>query len=698
MMHKAAAVALALAAFLLAITACAAAGPPSERAPADGRMAIGTNVCAFTTTDRFDPLKEGFQSAPRPFKERYVESLRTYSVLRFMDWAGTNCSPVRSWDERKQPDDPKQGMFLEDVDDTVAYEWCIALCNQVGADMWVCLPHRTEGDPQFWTNLATLIRDRLDPGLRVYVEYSNETWNGAFGSWDGDPDLCQYTYCDRRGKAAPWAAEVSPDADRYEASPAGAFTVDASCRLWETFGSVFGGEFDQRVVTVLSGWAGNHWENRGRIRCLHHPEINPTGIMPDAFAVAPYLDNPDDHFDGTLPEIWDRLRSAFAPGSELLENLDQTRALLEEEGIDFITYEGGQHIVRAAAGPNDDPRMYGIYAEFLPVMDRYFSLFVHWFDRGYFYDHEAFGAEKHIGQPIEKAHKKRAFRDWLGADIPRAPAPSPAPPAETAIEDVEEAGQADRDDDRIIARDEAPEGYETVRVGNEIRAYFVHTPPEGSNWPVVVNMHGLGCTPENQQEWSRLDAVAEREGFLVAYPKGWALAWNGPEDVPFIAAMLDQIEERHDIDETRVYATGFSAGGFMSHYLGIAMSDRIAAFASVEGLIPFGIWQEDFPRPDDGVSAMIIHNRADGLIGYDGVARTVQSWVKWNDCPAEPKERSRDGQLVREAYGPGRDGSEVVLISFEDDRMGGHFWPWEEGGGVNPAEEMWAFFARHRRE
>ena len=103
---------------------------------------------------------------------------------------------------------------------------------------------------------------------------------------------------------------------------------------------------------------------------------------------------------------------------------------------------------------------------------------------------------------------------------------------------------------------------------------------------LVINMHGIGGTAAQLRSYVRLDQVATREGFIVVYPDGLNNTWDitGNVDVTFISALIDSLYSQYGIDRSRVYATGFSMGGYMSHRLGCALSSKIAAIASVAGL------------------------------------------------------------------------------------------------------------------
>src|SRR5437016_14615506 len=74
-------------------------------------------------------------------------------------------------------------------------------------------------------------------------------------------------------------------------------------------------------------------------------------------------------------------------------------------------------------------------------------------------------------------------------------------------------------------------GDHRIKLGE--RAYIVHVPPRAGAkpLPVVINLHGGGGNAENQQRYSGMDRVADREHFLVVYPDGTGrlnrrLTWN----------------------------------------------------------------------------------------------------------------------------------------------------------------------------
>ncbi|RMD81178.1 MAG: hypothetical protein D6820_05575, partial [Lentisphaerae bacterium] len=123
----------------------------------------------------------GFENADSPFYPTFKDRLKPFNPLRFMDWAHTNNSGQREWSDRRPMNYAWQGGEYNGKVTGVAWEYMIDLCNELQKDMWICVPHMASDD--YCWKLAHLILTRLDARLKVYVEYSNEVWNGQFGQF-----------------------------------------------------------------------------------------------------------------------------------------------------------------------------------------------------------------------------------------------------------------------------------------------------------------------------------------------------------------------------------------------------------------------------------------------------------------------------------------------------------------------------------
>lgn len=231
--------------------------------------------------------------------------------------------------------------------------------------------------------------------------------------------------------------------------------------------------------------------------------------------------------------------------------------------------------------------------------------------------------------------------------------------------------------------------------------------------------------------------LADRDGFVAVYPDGVERHWNDGrgnqqyraqrdniDDVGFITALIAHLSQTLPVDRRRVYATGISNGGLMSLRLARELADRIAAIAPAAASMSEQIVQmRDPARP---ISALLVAGTMDPLVPYGGgeigfkrgqksgkvvsVAETITYWATFNQCPPaptitmEPDRDPQDGTRVRrEAHGPCRDGTEVILYAIEG---GGHTWP---GGqqylparivgrtskDIDANEVIWSFFKRH---
>lgn len=116
-----------------------------------------------------------------PFAPEYLATLENVGTIRFMGWQGINSNnEVRPEDRIPEYWYRDVGWEFSDIDGELSgsggkIETMIDLCNTVGANAWFCVPHAA--DSMYMVGMARTIRDRLDPSLKCYIEYSNETWN-----------------------------------------------------------------------------------------------------------------------------------------------------------------------------------------------------------------------------------------------------------------------------------------------------------------------------------------------------------------------------------------------------------------------------------------------------------------------------------------------------------------------------------------
>ncbi len=288
--------------------------------------------------------------ATQPFHPAFLDIIKDFSVLRFMDWGRTNNSPLVNWADRTTP----QSAF-QSSEKGVCVEGMVALSNIAMADPWFCMPHRASDD--YVTQFATLVRDTLDPARKVYVEYSNEVWNGQFS---------QAQYAQQQGLA------LGLSSNAFQAQLR--FYSKRSVEVFNIWKAVFGTQ-SGRVVGVLAGQASNPWTGQVIMDWQNAYQ------SADAYAVAPYFGGSLGSASTqsvvstyTLPVLFEHVRTNML-ATMATNATNVTNATTR--GLPLITYEGGQHLVGTGGAENNqaltnlftaanrDPRMGAIYADYL---------------------------------------------------------------------------------------------------------------------------------------------------------------------------------------------------------------------------------------------------------------------------------------------------------------------------------------------
>jgi polyhydroxybutyrate depolymerase len=255
----------------------------------------------------------------------------------------------------------------------------------------------------------------------------------------------------------------------------------------------------------------------------------------------------------------------------------------------------------------------------------------------------------------------------------------------------------------------------------ETRVARVHVPASydpSARAPLVLNFHGYAMNAGWQAEVTGYEQHADAEGFVVVHAEGLGViqGWNAgdccgtpaatdADDVGFVSALLDRLEDELCIDADRIYASGFSNGGFLSHRLACEIAPRLAAIASVSGVM--GI---DDCSPGRPVPVLAFHGTSDLTVPYDGsvvlgfesVADTMEGWRVRNGCSDQVTDTFATGDAHCERFVSCELGADVELCTLAGD---GHQWP---GGVAIPASgqvnhdidataAIWSFFVDHPR-
>ena len=282
-------------------------------------------------TDDADPLRNiriYMPGAPTDgsvlFASRFLKRTDPFACLRFMDWMDTNGSTIRQWEERPQVDDFSWSSH------GVPAETMVDLANKLQSDAWFCVPHLA--DDNYVRQLAELVKSRLDGGLKVYIEHSNEVWNGQFA---------QAKYAANQGLMEKLSR------NSYQAQLL--YHARRSAKIGRIFNTVFSDE--DRVVVVYGSQSVNPWVTE---QVLSDPEV---AAVCDAIAVAPYfggkMGRPKDvaaTLAMSLEQQVAALRESIAENEAALR---KHKRLCDQHGCDLIAYEGGQHLVGTGGAENN---------------------------------------------------------------------------------------------------------------------------------------------------------------------------------------------------------------------------------------------------------------------------------------------------------------------------------------------------------
>jgi hypothetical protein len=335
-----------------------------------------------------------------PFYPELESYLKDFAGFRMMDWTLTNGSEQINWSDHV----PAYGFRQAN-----RYETALQLCNRVHRDCWLNVPHKASDD--YVAQLAALVRDTLDPTLKAYIEYSNETWNGQFP---------QAQYVIEQG-----VAHNLPGESTY--TQGARFHAYRAKQIFAIFDSAFGSSARSRLVRVLAGQTGSTW-----LAGEHIDQIGGTGEF-DAYATAPYIGPGSvDGFGGaadswSLDDLFNHLSNVALPSAIADMNSVAKTLASYAHPVAFVAYEGGQHL----AGPNASDHARALYEQ-AQTDQRMYDLFQRYFDawkasggRTFSYfnalgpisgQYGSWGMKPRLDTPEAQAPKYRAFKTWSSAN------------------------------------------------------------------------------------------------------------------------------------------------------------------------------------------------------------------------------------------------------------------------------------------
>ena len=260
------------------------------------------------------------------------------------------------------------------------------------------------------------------------------------------------------------------------------------------------------------------------------------------------------------------------------------------------------------------------------------------------------------------------------------------------------------------------------------REYIVYIPEsynENIEFPVLFSFHGGSGYASDFIETNDMRSIADTANFIAVYPQGaidpegGTTSWihkapTDHDDIFFIEAIIDSLNLEYTIDQSRIYACGYSEGAILSYELGCRLNHKIAAFAAVSGSMLEDYYRNeiygwDICSPVHPTGMMLIpgtvdqnpHSIYEGLSYVDmplymSVNDITTFWSNYNNTDFNSIITSiedsapNDGSYVeRKRWLNGDNCTSIQELKI----IGGdHDWPGSFGNmDINASDEIWNF-------
>ena len=240
--------------------------------------------------------------------------------------------------------------------------------------------------------------------------------------------------------------------------------------------------------------------------------------------------------------------------------------------------------------------------------------------------------------------------------------------------------------------------------------------------PLVFVLHGYTSNSTNIMNYSKMNDIADQNGFMVCYPQGTTNIYTGQThwnanlkemssvtDSEFLTDLAKKLQAEFNLSEKNTFACGMSNGGFMSYTLGCERSDTFKAIASITGTMSGYDWNNCNPNK---VPVLQISGTNDMVVPMDGsmssnggwggapkIQDIMNYWGDINECTQTQTLNLPDSNKTDNSYVS----IEKKVDCYNNHQVwfytvygGAHTWPGAWGNmDINASEEIWDFFSRY---
>lgn len=280
---------------------------------------------------------------------------------------------------------------------------------------------------------------------------------------------------------------------------------------------------------------------------------------------------------------------------------------------------------------------------------------------------------------------------------------------------------------------------QTITSSDRERRYLLHIPPNIDTTrplPLVMFFHGGGGGMFQAAEDYPWTAKADEAGFILVFGQGTSRrdgdlinTWNAGEccayardndidDIQYVEDVLADVKAKVAVDESKIFATGFSNGAMMSYRIACELSDTFTAIGAVSGTD-----NTTSCDPSTPVSVIHIHARDDEAAKFAGgsgrsfdenpewvtdfrsVEDSFNQWLSYNGLADEPERVFTGEGVTCDLYATDTTSVAMQLCVLE---TGGHTWPGgaaaarrsglEPNQALNATDVIWEFFLEHGRD